>query len=220
MSRTENELFVLKDPASIEQLQLPEVISILPVRNTVLFPSSMIPLTIGRESSVKLVEEINSQQERYVGVMAQRDPSVEDPQEIDLHSVGTLAISTKQLRVKDNTVVLAVQGLKRFRVKEYLQTHPFIKARIELLDDVLSVPSESRAEAMRRSIETLFQQVVTLSPGLSPDLITIALNLEQLGQFADFIVSVVPSLSSIHRQEFLETLDVWKRLEKLNAELT
>ena len=220
MSRAENELFVLKDPTAIEHMKIPDAISILPVRNTVLFPSSMIPLTIGRESSVKLVEEINSQDERYVGIVTQRDPSVDDPQEIDLHSVGTLAISTKQLRVKDNTLVLAVQGLKRFRVKEYLQTHPFIKARIELLDDIVSVPSESRAEAMRRSIETLFQQVVTLSPGLSAELVTIALNLESLGQLSDFIASVIPSLSTVHKQEFLETLDVWKRLEKLNVELT
>ena len=220
MSRVENEMFILRDPAALEHAKLPDTVSILPVRNTVLFPLSMLPLTVGRESSVKLVEEVNSQQERYLGVVAQRDSSTEDPQEIDLHSVGTLALATKQMRVKDNNLILAVQGLKRFRIKEYVQTRPFIKARIELLDDVVSIPSESRAEAMRRSIETLFQQVVTLSPGLSPDLITIALNLEQLGQLADFIASVVPSLSAVHRQEFLETLDVWKRLEKLNVELT
>jgi len=219
MSRAENELFTLKDSAWIEHMKLPEVISILPVRNTVLFPFSMIPLTIGRESSVKLVDEINSQEERYLGVVAQRDPSLDDPQEIDLHSVGTLAISTKQMRVKDNTLVLAVQGLKRFRVKEFIQTRPFIKARIELLDDIVSVVSESRAEAMRRSIEALFQQVVTLSPALSADLVTIALNLESLGQLSDFVASVIPSLSAVHKQEFLETLDVWKRLEKLNVEL-
>jgi ATP-dependent Lon protease len=219
MSRAENEMFILRDPTSLEHMKLPELISILPARNTVLFPSSMIPLSVGRESSVKLVEEINSQDERYLGVVAQRDASLDDPQEIDLHAVGTLALATKQIRVKDNSLILAVQGLKRFRIKEYVQTRPFIKARIELLDDIVSVPSESRAEAMRRSIETLFQQVVTLSPGLSGDLVTIALNLESLGQLTDFITSVIPSLSVMHKQEFLETLDVWKRLEKLNAEL-
>jgi ATP-dependent Lon protease len=219
MSRPENEMFILRDPTSLEHMKLPELISILPARNTVLFPSSMIPLSVGRESSVKLVEEINSQDERYLGVVAQRDASLDDPQEIDLHAVGTLALATKQIRVKDNSLILAVQGLKRFRIKEYVQTRPFIKARIELLDDIVSVPSESRAEAMRRSIETLFQQVVTLSPGLSGDLVTIALNLESLGQLTDFITSVIPSLSVMHKQEFLETLDVWKRLEKLNAEL-
>ena len=219
MSRAENELFILRDPAALENMKLPELIPILPARNTVLFPSSMIPLSIGRESSVKLLEEVNSQDERVLGVVAQRDPSLDDPQEIDLHSIGTLALATKQMRVKDNSLIVAVQGLKRFRIKEYVQTRPFIKARIELLDDVASVPSESRAEAMRRSVETLFQQVVTLSPGLSGDLVTVALNLESLGQLTDFIASVIPSLSVVHKQEFLETLDVWKRLEKLNAEL-
>src|SRR4029077_20262373 len=118
MSRAENELFILRDPATLENMKLPELISILPARNTVLYPSSVIPLTVGRESSVKLVEEINSQDERYLGVVAQRDPSLDDPQEIDLHTVGTLAVATKQVRVKDNTLVLAVQGLKRFRIKE------------------------------------------------------------------------------------------------------
>jgi ATP-dependent Lon protease len=219
MSRAENELFILRDPTTLENMKLPELVPILPARNTVLFPSSMIPLSIGRESSVKLLEEVNSQDERVLGVVAQRDSSLDDPQEIDLHSIGTLALATKQMRVKDNSLIVAVQGLKRFRIKEYVQTRPFIKARIELLDDVVSVPSESRAEAMRRSVETLFQQVVTLSPGLSADLVTVALNLESLGQLTDFIASVIPSLSVVHKQEFLETLDVWKRLEKLNAEL-
>jgi ATP-dependent Lon protease len=219
MSKLENELFNFNDLSGGEHINLPEVISILPVRNTVLFPSSMLPLTIGREGSVKLVEELNSLDQRYLGVVAQRDPSVEEPQQIDLHSVGTMALASKQMRVKDNSLMLAVQGLKRFRIQEYVQTRPFVKARVELLDDVMVLPPESRTEAMRRSIETLFQQVVALSPGLSSDLVTIALNLTNLGQLTDFIASVIPSLSSVHRQEFLETLDVWKRLEKLNAEL-
>ena len=220
MSKYENGVVVFQDPKSNENIKVPETIPVLPIRNTVLFPFSMLPLTVGRESSIKIIEDISSSDNQYLGVIAQRDPSLDDPQEIDLFSVGTLGVISKQVRVKDNNLVVIVQGLRRFRIKEYVQTHPYFKARIEPLDDIVSVQNESRAEAMRRSIETLFQQIVTLSPGLSSDLVTIALNLQDISQLADFIASVLSSLSTLHKQEFLETLDVWKRVEKLHLELT
>jgi len=220
MNKHENEIVIFQDPQSDEAIKVPDMIPILPVRNMVLFPFSVLPLTVGRESSTKLIEDVSSADNRYLGVIAQRDPSVDEPQEIDLFSIGTLAVVSKQVRVKDNNLVAIVQGLKRFRIREYVQTHPFFKARVEPLDDIVSVQNESKAEAMRRSIEALFQQIVTLSPGLSSDLVTIALNLQDVSHLADFIASTLPSLSILHKQEFLETLDVWKRVEKLHLELT
>src|SRR2546429_2485948 len=163
MNKHENEIVIFQDPQSNETIKVPDIIPILPVRNMVLFPFSVLPLTVGRESSTKLIEDVGSADNRYLGVIAQRDPSVDEPQEIDLFSIGTLAVVSKQVRVKDNNLVAIVQGLKRFRIREYVQTHPFFKARVEPLDDIVSVQNESKAEAMRRSIEALFQQIVTLS---------------------------------------------------------
>jgi ATP-dependent Lon protease len=215
-----NELFFSQDPTSNKNVNFPEIIPILPVRNTVLFPFSMFPLTVGRESSIKLIEEVSSNPNRVLGVITQRDPSVDGPQEVDLFTIGTLGIAAKQIRVKENNVIAVIQGLKRFRIKEFVQRQPYLKARIEILEDVNAIEEESKAEAVRRSTEALFQQVISLSPGLSGDLVTIALNLENLSQLTDFIASVVPSLSVPLKQELLETPDVWKRLEKLHVELT
>jgi len=200
--------------------RFPEILPILPVRNMVLFPQAIVPLTVGRESSIKLIEELDGRENRFLGIVAQREASVDDPQQIDLYSVGSLAVCTKQIRAKDSNLVVLVQGVRRFRIREVIQTQPYITARIELLEDVLLPEDPSKTEAVRRNIEALFEKVVTLSPGLSSDLLTIALNIADRSQLADFIVATVPSFSASLKQEFLETLDVRKRLEKLNLELT
>jgi ATP-dependent Lon protease len=197
-----------------------ELLPILPVRNTVLFPSAVFPLTVGRESSIRLIEDFSNRENRLLGIVAQRDASVDEPDQIDLFTFGSLAVATKQIRVKDNNLVVVVQGVKRFRIKEFVQMQPYIIARIELLDDVTSHQDPSKSEALRRNIEALFEKVVTLSPSLSADLLTVTLNIGDLSQLADFMASIVPSFSTSLKQEFLETLDVWKRLEKLHLELT
>jgi ATP-dependent Lon protease len=200
--------------------RFPEILPILPVRNMVLFPQAIVPLTVGRESSIKLIEELDGRENRFLGIVAQREASVDDPQQIDLFSVGSLAVCTKQIRAKDTNLVVLVQGVRRFRIREFVQTQPYITARIELLEDLLLPEDPSKTEAVRRNIEALFEKVVTLSPGVSSDLLTIALNIADRSQLADFIVATVPSFSASLKQEFLETLDVRKRLEKLNLELT
>lgn len=200
---------------------LPECVPILPVRDVVLFPFSMLPLTVGRVSSVKLADELRTSSERLVGVLAQKEAPTEDPEADDLFSVGTLASVIKQIRLKDEGRILFVQGLKRFRVKRFVRLAPYPIAEVEYLTDFLPVAGENRnTAAMRQSIETLFEKVVSLFPSLSQDLITLALNLEDLSMMADFIASVLPSQTVATKQALLETLDVWVRLEKIQAELT
>ncbi len=219
MTNPENEILVA--PKVIEDgTRFPDTIPILPVRNTVLFPSSMFPLTVGRESSIRLIEDLNNGSDRFLGVITQRDPSVDDPEQFDLFSVGTLGIAAKQIRVNENSILLVVQGIRRFRIVEFIRTRPYLTARIQMIEDIVGHQEPARKEAIRRNIETLFRQVVSLSPGLSSDLMTIALNLEDLTQLGDFIASVMPSFSVTLRQELLETPDLWIRLEKLQIELT
>jgi ATP-dependent Lon protease len=199
---------------------IPDIIPLLPVRNVVVFPSTILPLTVGRESSVRLLEYINTTESRMLGIVTQRDPEVDDPQEIDLHSMGTLAVASKQIRAKGKSLMVVVQGLKRFRIQEIVQTKPYLSARMAYLEDLAPTQESSKIEALRRSIQALFQQVVSLSPNLDSSLVEITSSLENPGHLIDFIATVVPSLTLSQRQDFLETLDVWRRMEKLHVHLT
>ena len=214
-----DEIMLPRDLKFEGRIRLGESIPVLPIRDSVLFPFSVLPLTIERESSLKLLEEVKQTRERYLGVVTQRDASKENPQEIDLFGIGTLAVASKEIRLKDRTRIVFVQGIKRIRINRFTQYSPFPKAEVELLDDIAVTQEAPKTEALRRNVESLFERVVSLSPGLPPDLVTIALNLEDLSLMADFMSSVLPSHSIQVKQEFLETLDVWGRLEKLNLEL-
>lgn len=220
MIEFKDEIMLPQDIKFEGRIHLEGPIPILPIRDSVLFPFSVLPVTIGRKTSLKLLEEVRRTRDGYFGVVTQRDASNEDPQEIDLFGVGTLAVATKEIRLKDHTRIVFVQGIKRVRIKQFTQVNPFPKAEVELLDDIAVTQEGTKKEALRRNVESLFDKVVNLSPGLPPDLVTIALNLEDLSLMTDFIGSVFPSRSIQVKQEFLETLNVWGRLEKLNFELT
>jgi ATP-dependent Lon protease len=201
---------------------LPGCVPILPIRDAVLFPFSMAPLTVGRNSSLKLLEDLRScSSDRLIGVLAQREASKDDPRTDELFSVGTLAVVIKELRLKDETRILFVQGLKRFRVSRFLQLSPYPKAEVEYLSDLLPPPeSQKDTSTVRRRIETLFEKLVSLQPNLSEDLVTIIFNIEALSLMADFIASVLPLEPVATKQDLLETLDVSARLQKVQAELT
>jgi ATP-dependent Lon protease len=113
---------------------IPERVPILPLRDTVLFPQSALPLGAGRESSVRLLEDV-VRGDRLIGVFTQRDPTTEDPQQADLHRVGTLATVHKVLKQPDGTVRLVVQGLHRIRITEMTQVRPYLTARIAEVPD-------------------------------------------------------------------------------------
>jgi ATP-dependent Lon protease len=117
--------FELKDPVAV-----PEVLSILPLRDTVLFPHAVLPLAAGREASVRLIEDA-VRGGRVIAVFGQRDPSREDPQEADLHRVGTVATIHKTVKQPDGTIRLVVQGMTRVRIVEVTQRRPFLQARVE-----------------------------------------------------------------------------------------
>ena len=208
---------VILDPGK----PLPGCIPILPIRDAVLFPFSMVPLTVGRSGSLTLLEDLRRcPSDRLIGVLAQREASKDDPGTDELFSVGTLAVVIKELRLKDETRILFVQGLKRFRVSRFLQLQPYPKAEVEYLSDLLPSPETAKdTTAARRRIETLFEKLVSLQPNLSEDLVTIVLNIEELSLMADFIASILPSESVAAKQDLLETLDVSARLQKIQAQL-
>ena len=189
---------------------------ILPVRDTVLFPHAVLPLTVGRESSVQLINSLG--EDKTIVVVAQREARVDAPQPTDLYTVGTLAVVHKVVKMPNQSLFVFAEGLERVRVTEFSQLTPFMKARIETVPEAIP-PKNSELEALQRNVLTLFQQIVAGSPTLSDELSTVAMNIDEAGRLVDFIASSLPSLSTADKQDTLETTDVRIRLEKINSHL-
>jgi ATP-dependent Lon protease len=201
-----------------KKFNVPDILPILPVRDTVLFPGAVLPLTVGRESSLALVNALMGE-EKLLGVVAQLDPRVEDPAAADLHKVGTLAKVHKTVKMPNGNVVIFLEGLQRIQVLDLISLRPYLRARIEAQPDLNTEP-DSELEALQRNAQDLFRDVVSHSPQLSDDLTGVATNIDDPGRLADFIAGTLPSLSTMLRQELIETPSVRKRLETLIRELS
>src|SRR5215467_7044705 len=197
---------------------LPETLPILPVRDTVLFPGAVLPLTVGRESSLALVNSLTGE-EKLLGVVAQLDPRIEDPAAADLHKVGTLAKVHKTVKMPNGNVVVFLEGLQRIRIVDLLGLRPFLRANIEAEPDITG-DKDAELEALQRNAQDLFRDVVSHSPQLSDDLQNVAMNIDDPSRLSDFIAGTLPSLSTLLRQELIETSNVRKRLEILIRELS
>ncbi len=198
--------------------KVPPELPILPLRDTVLFPGAVIPLTVGRDSSLALLDSLQGE-DKILGVVAQLDPRIEDPVGTDLHAVGTLGKVHKMVRTPNSNVVVFLEGLRRIRVNEVIGLKPFLRARVEELIDTDN-ELEPELTALYRNTQELFREVVSRSPQLSDDLQGAANNMESPSQLADFVAGTLPSLNTLLRQELLETPSVRKRLEILIRELT
>ncbi|MGH7279845.1 MAG: endopeptidase La [Candidatus Rokuibacteriota bacterium] len=195
-------------------LPIPDIVAILPLRGSVLFPHAVLPLAAGRRSSVRLIEEA-VQGGRLIGALMQRDAAAEAPTPDGLHRVGTLTIIHKSLKQPDGSLRLVVQGLRRFRMLEVVEETPYIRARIEVLSDDEAAKTDLEGEALMRSASTLFQKVVALSPTLPDELAMVAEAAEGPGALADVIAASLATLPLALRQELLETVDVRARLQTL-----
>ena len=197
---------------------VPEILAILPVRDTVLFPGAVLPLTVGRESSLALVNSLQGD-EKLLGVVAQLDPRIEDPAAADLHKLGTLAKVHKTVKMPNGNVVIFLEGLQRIQVLELIGLRPFLQARVQAEPDIIG-EADTELEALQRNAQDLFRDVVSHSPQLSDDLQSAAMNIDHPGRLTDFIAGTLPSLSTLLRQELIETSSVRKRLEMLIRELS
>src|ERR1700687_1786426 len=189
---------------------------ILPVRDTVLFPHAVLPLTVGRESSVQLINSLG--EDKTIVVVAQREARVDSPQPSDLYGIGTLAGVHKVVKMPNQSLFVFAEGLERVSLADFAQLSPFMRAQVTTIPETIP-PKDSEIEALQRNVLTLFQQIVAGSPTLSDELSTVAMNIEEPGRLVDFIASSLPSLSTADKQETLETTDVRVRLEKINPHL-
>ena len=199
-----------------EEEQDERSLPVLPVRDTVLFPHAVLPLTVGRESSVQLINSLG--EDKTIVVAAQREARVDSPQPTDLFGVGTLAVVHKVVKMPNQSLFVFAEGLERVKLEEFSQLTPFMRASFSTIAEVIP-PKTAEIEALQRNVLTLFQQIVAGSPTLSDELSTVAMNIEEPGRLVDFIASSLPSLSTSDKQETLETTDVNVRLERINQHL-
>lgn len=198
---------------------VPERLPILPLRDTVLFPNSFMPLAVARESSVRLIDQAVADGSP-VGVFTQRDAAIEEPSQDDLYPIGTLTHIHKMFKLADGSLRLIVQGLTRVHLDSIVESDPYILAAVHAADETASDDDQLEVDALQRNVKNNFQQVVSLSPLLSDDLQSLAANISDPGKLADFIVSSLTTIPTTTKQEVLETLDIRERMDDLNRILT
>jgi ATP-dependent protease La len=189
--------------------QIPDVLSILPLRSFVVFPGTILPLTVGRAASIKLLDE-TLPQAKIIGLLTQRDETKEDPQPQDLYPVGTAAIVLKLLRQSDNNVVVVVQGLRRFALRKIVATQPYLRAEVDLLNSKLP-PSTKEWEATFRNLRDSAAKLLELTPDVPEQARAAVLSIEDPEQLADFLAPNL-NVDTAKKQAILEVLDVEKRL--------
>ncbi|HXB73326.1 MAG TPA: endopeptidase La [Candidatus Acidoferrales bacterium] len=199
------------EPATLEELP------VLTVRDTVIYPGALLPITVGRPSSLALVQSLG--ENRMLAVISQLDPRTDSPGPGDLFEVGTVCVMHKAIKVPRDNLLLFCEGVARVRTREYTATDPFLKARVERLPDVEPAITPE-LEALRQNVVGLFQDIIAASPNLSDDLTSTATNIAEPGRLADFIAGTLPALSHAERQALLEQLDGKTRLNEIHRQLT
>ncbi len=196
-----------------ESIKIPDVLPVLPLKDTVIFPYIILPLSVGRDKSVLAVDRALAES-RVIMLVTQRDGANENPESADLYSVGTAAIIMRMLKLPDGRIRILVQGLARARVGHIGQVEPFLQAKIERLEEP-PVERSLATEALLRSVKESLDRAVSLGKGISPEVMVIASNLEDVGRLADLAASNL-ELKPEEAQKLLETVDPIERLRAVN----
>ncbi len=193
---------------------VPTEINIMPLRDSVIYPMLIAPLSVTRENSVQLLDESIVGNNRVIGVIAQRQPQEENPTFDDVYEYGCAVIIRTLVKMPD-AVRLIVQGVARYRIIERLQTEPYLRARIEVIDEI-EIPEggSEEIEALRRSVAALFEQAIRLSPQLPDELRSLTQAVQETNVMADLVAAHM-TLSVEDKQKILETLDLHDRLRLL-----
>src|SRR5438874_5666022 len=197
------------------KMTLPEELNLLPLREVVIFPVLVAPLGVGRENSVRLVNESVVGGNRIIGVVTLKDPSIENPTLEDVFGIGT-AVAIRMMGQLPEGIRLIVQGIGRFEIVEAVQTQPYLRVKVKPIPEPeITGEEELEVEALKRSISTLFQKAVTLSPDLPDEMQGFAGNINDPRILTDLIAAQMPRLSTEERQEILETIPIRERMQKL-----
>jgi ATP-dependent Lon protease len=201
-----------QDGENGDEQEIPAELPLLPLRNTVLFPGVVLPITVGRDKSIKAVNDAYKA-DKLVGVLAQKDSNVEDPGILDLENVGTVARIIKLIKMPDGGTTVIIQGRKRFAVREFTSEAPYFKASIQVLEEQ-SVEDSPHFDATVSSIKDLASQIIQLSPNLPSEATVILRNIENPSFLVHFVSSNLNGELS-EKQKLLEINDLKERAELL-----
>lgn len=199
------------DEDKINKEQIPDVLPILPLRNTVLFPGVIIPITVGRDKSVKLIKEANKGT-KTIGVVSQKNPEIENPLFNDLNTVGTVAHIMKMLRMPDGNLTVIIQGRKLMEVKEFVQEEPYIKSTVQELSETKPAKDDEQFVALVDSIKDIALQIVKESPNIPSEAQLAIQNIESPSYLVNFVCSNM-DVDVKKKQELLEIFDLKLRSE-------
>ncbi len=198
--------------------ELPEALSILPLKNTVLFPGVVIPITVSRDKSIKLVRDIYKK-DRIIGVVSQKDPNIEEPEFDDLNKIGTAAYIIKTLQMPDGNTTVIIQGKKRIKVEQLLESEPYFKAKVSSFD-IASKPKEDKNfNALIATIKDLATKIVKQSPNIPSETAFAIKNIESPAFLVNFISSNL-NIDVNEKQKLLETQDLLARANTVLRHLT
>ncbi|MBW6484019.1 MAG: endopeptidase La [Vicingaceae bacterium] len=205
------------DEEQINAEETPKELPLLPLRNTVLFPGVIIPITVGRDKSIKLIKEAYNGN-KTLGVVAQKDDSIEDPAPKDLNNIGTIALILKMLRMPDGNTTVIIQGKKRFKIDEFTQTAPYIKAKVTEFNQI-EKPNGKSFNALVSSIKDLASQIIQQSPNIPTEATFAIKNIESPTFLINFIASNM-NAGVKEKQTLLETPELQERATLLLQHLT
>ncbi len=210
-----------EDEKSNSKIDIPDILPILPLRNTVLFPGVVIPITVGRDKSINLIKD-TYKKTKIVGIVSQKDVNIEEPKFKDLHTIGTVAHIIKVLEMPDNNTTVIIQGEKRFKIKELITDKPFFKARIETIEDIIPKVKTKDFEAIVSSLKDLSLKIIKLSMNIPPEASFAVKNIENAPFLINFICSNT-DIKTEEKQKLLEINDLKERsillLEYLTREV-
>jgi len=207
-----------KDENGVRQLQIPDVVPVLPLRDLVTFPYMIVPLLISSERAIKVLDKVMAQN-RILFLATQRDPGVENPSPGDVYDVGTIGLVIRMLKAPDNRVRVLVQGMARAKAERWRDDPPNFEAEIALLEETAPKLSGVQLEALVRNVNGALEKASSLGKNISQEMMIIAANLEDPGRLADLIASNM-ALKVDDAQELLAILDPAKRLNRIYEMLT
>lgn len=207
-----------EDEDQMNSEKIPEELSILPLRNTVLFPGVVIPITVGRDKSINLIKDAYKG-DKIIGVVAQKNDSIEDPRVEDLNKIGTVAHIIKMLRMPDGNTTVIIQGKKRFELKEVKQTEPYLKATITPFAEVLPNKDDKEFQALVSSLKDLALKIIKESPQIPSEAGFALKNIESPSFLVNFISSNMNALVA-EKQKMLEVADLTERATIVLSNLT
>ncbi|RME17373.1 MAG: endopeptidase La, partial [Bacteroidetes bacterium] len=214
-------LLTSEDEKSITSEKLPDNLPILPLRNTVLFPGAVIPITVGRDKSIALINDAYKNK-NLIGVVAQKDEKVEDPQPSDIYKIGTSARILKVLKMPDGNTTVILQGRKKFVIEKIIQTEPYLKAKIQSLEEAPIDKDEEEFVAIISSIKDVAVKIIKQSPNIPTEASFAVQNIESPAYLVSFIASHI-NIPSAEKQKLLEENNLKTRafqlLTLLNKEL-